>query len=437
MARSLHFRGRHLVRLVLAAFLVAGPLAATTACSSGGSGESDGKVVLRFTWWGSDTRHAYTQELIKLYESRHPNVTIKPDYSGFSDYWNKLATSVVGGNAPDVMQQESRYIREYADRGALLDLQPYLGSTIQNADFDPSVKDVGAVDGKSYAIATGVNAFSIVANPSVFDAAKTPVPDDSTWTWEQMRDTAASVTESTPAGTYGLQEPGFVDAGLEIFARQRGSGLYTADGKLAVTEQILTEWFTYIQSLSASGATPEPSVSVEVQAGGVDQSLTATGKGALGGWWTNQLSALTEASGNELKILRVPGDSATPGTFYKPNMFWSVGAKSKHPKEAAEFVDFLLNDPEAAKIILSDRGMPINLKMRQAISDDLQPAGQAVAAFLDRIRPTIGAPAVLPPKGAGKVQTILQKTNEQVMFKKMTPEQAADDFLRQAQAAIS
>jgi multiple sugar transport system substrate-binding protein len=245
------------------------------------------------------------------------------------------------------------------------------------------------------------------------------------------------VTKGSPKGTFGLQEPGYVDAGLEIFARQHGSGLYSADGKLAVTKDILTQWFTFIQSLSASGATPEPSVSVEAQAGGVDQSLLATGKGAMGGWWTNELPALTSASGAELKILRMPGDSTTHGTFYKPSMFWSVGAKSAHPKEAADFVNFLLNDPDAAKLILNDRGLPINLKSRESIVGALKPADKAAALFLEKIRPTIGAPAILPPKGAGAIQTILQKSNEQVMFKKMTPAQAADDFLKQAQAAIS
>jgi multiple sugar transport system substrate-binding protein len=419
------------------AVVITGPLAATAACGSGsGGGATGGKVELRFTWWGSDSRHAYTQKLIALYQSRHPNITIKPEYSNFNDYWNKLATSVAGGNAPDVMQQEFRYVREYADRGALADLTPYLGSTIADADFDPSVKDAGKVGGKTYAIATGVNAFTIVANPALFERAHVPLPDDKTWTWDQLRQTASAITAASPKGTYGLQEPGYVDAGLEIFARQHGSGLYNAFGKLAVTKDVLTQWFTFIQSLSPAKATPAPSVSVEVQAGGVDQSLMATGKGAMGGWWTNELPALTKASGVQLKLLRLPGDATTPGTFFKPSMFWSVGAKTKHPKEAAEFVNFLLNDPDAAKLILVDRGMPINLKLRLAIIDALAPADRQSALFLDTIRATIGAPAVLPPKGAGKIQTILQKTNEQVMFTRMTPAQAADDFLSQANAAI-
>lgn len=430
---------RGLLRKALPLLLVGSAALSATACgSSGTSGSGGEKVTLRFTWWGSDTRHAYTQKLIKQYEASHPNITIKADYSNFNDYWNKLATAVASGNTPDVMQQESRYVREYADRGALADLSSYLGSTIKNADFDPSVASAGTINGKTYAIATGVNAFTMVANPAIFQKAGVTMPNDATWTWDDLRNTAAAITKAAPKGTYGLQEPGYVDASLEIFARQRGEGLYTPDGKLAVTQDTLTAWFSFVQSLTASKATPVPSLSVEVQAGGVDRSLLATGKGAMGVWWTNELSALSKAAGGvQLVQLRMPGDAAKPGTFFKPAMFWSIGAHSKHPREAADFVNYLLNDQAAAKLILSDRGMPINLKLRAAIEPDLKPADKQSAAFIDKIRPNIGAPAVLPPKGAGNIQTILQKINEQVIFKKMTPSQAATEFLQQANAAIS
>lgn len=439
MARSSLFPARRLARLALPLLLVTTPLLAT-ACGSSSSagGQSDSKIELRFSWWGSDSRHAYTQKIIQLYESKHPNVTIKPDYTSWSDYWNKLGTAVAGNNAPDIMQQEIRYIREYGDRGVLLDLTPYLGSTIADADFDPSVRDAGKIKGATYAIAVGVNAYSIIANPALFKQAGVAMPDDSTWTWDQLRDIAAKISKATPGDTWGLQEPGYYDSPVEIFARQQGlSGIYGEDGKLAVTKDVLTRWFTYIQSLSASGATPPPSKSVELQAGGVDQSLTGTGKGALGGWWTNELSAQSEASGAELELLRLPGDSTQAGTYFKPGMYWSVSAKSKHPKESADFVNFLLNDQDAAKLLLVDRGMPINLELRAAITPDLSAPDKQVVAFMDKIRPTIGAPAIIPPKGAGKVNDIITNINEKIIFKKLTPAQAADQFLQEASAAIS
>lgn len=431
--------GRRRARLALPAAVVAATLLLTACGDDGDDAAASGPVTLRFSWWGSDARHAATQKVIDLYQSKNPGVKIKGDYTGWDDYWDRLATSTAGGNSPDIIQMESRYVREYADRGALAELDSHLGSTIKNADLDPSVASIGEVDGKTYALPTGVNVYAIVANPAVLQAAKTPLPNDETWTWDDLLKTAAQVTKNSPKGTYGLQNMGYVDAGLEIFARQRGESIFGAEGGIAVSPATLKEWFSLIRRSRDMGAEPEASVSVELEGGGVDQSLIATGKGALGTWWTNELPALSKASKAELTLLRFPGEATAsqPGMFLKPAMFYSVGAKSKHQKEAAKFVDFMLNDPEAAKIILSDRGLPVNLTSRKAILPNLTPPDQKSAAFLDEVKEKVGPPPALPPKGAGEIVTIIQQLNEQVLFDRITVDQAVEQFLNQAKAAIA
>jgi multiple sugar transport system substrate-binding protein len=420
-------------------FVVAALALSATACGDDDEGSEGGPVTLRFSWWGSDTRHTATQKVIDLYESKNPDVKIEGDYVAWADYWDRLATGVAGGNSPDIIQMESRYVREYADRGALADLTPFLGSTISDADLDPSVAKIGEIDGKNYAIPTGVNIYAIVANPTVLQAAKTPPPDDKTWTWDQFLQTAAQVTKASPKGTYGVQNMGYVDAGLEVFARQKGESIYGPDGKLAISDATLKEWFNLIIRSRDTGAEPPASVSVEVQAGGVDQSLIATGKGAFGTWWTNELPALTEGAKTDLSLMRFPGESAgsQPGMFLKPAMFYSVGGKSKHQEEAAKFVDFLVNDPEAAKIILSDRGMPVNLKNREAIVPTLEAADQKSAAFIKEVEGSVSEPPPLPPKGAGEVNTVIQQINEQVLFNRLSVDDAVKQFRSQAEAAIA
>src|SRR4029078_11906710 len=111
------------------------------------------------------------------------------------------------------------------------------------------------------------------------------------------------------------------------------------------------------RDLEAVGGAPDAATTVERDAGGPEQSLIGTGKGAMAWFWTNQLTAITNASGKELKLLRVPGESEEErtGMYFKPAMYYAVSAKSEHPKEAALLVDFLLNDQAAGEILLSDR----------------------------------------------------------------------------------
>src|SRR5690625_6479221 len=86
------------------------------ADADAGDGE---QATIRFSWWGSDTRHQMNQDLIEAFEDEHPNITVTPDYTDWGGYWDKLATQTAGGDTPDVLMQEERYLREYADRGVL------------------------------------------------------------------------------------------------------------------------------------------------------------------------------------------------------------------------------------------------------------------------------------------------------------------------------
>lgn len=96
--------------------------------ASGSEGDSSGKIELRMTWWGSQTRHDLTTKVIQLFEEKHPGITIKPEYSGWDGYFDKLTTQVAGSNAPDIIQMDYAFLTDFARRGALLDLTPFTES---------------------------------------------------------------------------------------------------------------------------------------------------------------------------------------------------------------------------------------------------------------------------------------------------------------------
>ncbi len=431
--------GRRRARRALPALGVAAALV-LTACGGGDSGDADGgPITLRFSWWGSDPRHEYTQEIIEIYESENRSITIEPSFTGFGDYWDRLATEVAGGGAPDVMQQETRYVREYADRGALLDLSEYAPEIIRTEDLDPAVMETGVVDGGMYAIPIGINAHAVIADPQVFAEAGVPVPDDTTWTYEDLAATAAAVSAATPEGTWGYQMTTAIDTSFEIFARQRGEALFNPDGDLGFTRETLVEWWGHQLAVHENGGAPPAAKTVELEAADIDGSLFSSNQGAMGTAWTNQLVALNEVSGRELQLLRFPGEGTQQqaGMYFKPAQFWSASAQSEHPEEAARFIDFLLNDPRVADLMLSERGLPVNVEQRERILAKLTPADQQAAAFLEEIEPDIAPPPPLPPQGAGEVQGIMQQLNEQVLFGQISVEEAADAFMSQVNAATS
>ncbi|NUR87739.1 MAG: sugar ABC transporter substrate-binding protein, partial [Nonomuraea sp.] len=153
-------------------------------------------------------------------------------------------------------------------------------------------------------------------------------------------------------------------------------------------------------------------------------------------WWNTQLTALTAASSSKLKLLRLPGESqaAAPGAYYKPSMYWSISSRSEHPAEAALFVDFLANSQEAADILLTDRGVPANTRIRAAITPKLGETDKAAAEFLDAVK--VGTAPRVTPNGASNLEAIIKRHTEEVLFDRQTPEQAAAGFIKELQAEI-
>jgi multiple sugar transport system substrate-binding protein len=426
-------------RSVLSLAVGTAAAAALAACGDSGgdaSGEiSTDPVTLRFTWWGSDARHKRTQQVIDLFTKAHPNVTVKGEFKEWNGYWDSLATTVAANDAPDIIQMDELYLSSYAERGALLDLGT-AAKHLSTADFDASALETGKVDGKQYAIPTGLAAYAIVANTELLAQYKIALPDDSTWTWDDLKNLGAQVSRASGGKVHGIQSWGFDTGGVNIWARQGGAALYGDNGDVAIPPAVLAGFWQYLLDLSKQGIAPSPSVTVERAGAALDQSGTATNTAAFGTWWNTQLPSVAEASGQNLKLLRLPGEAkaAAPAAYYKPSMFWSVSARSEHPAEAALLVNFLANTAEAGDVLLTDRGLPANAKVRTAITPKLTAGDKAAAEYLAALK--VGPPPRVTPKGASGIEAILKRHTEAVLFERQNPQQAATAFIKELQAEI-
>ncbi|MEJ2019889.1 MAG: extracellular solute-binding protein, partial [Maritimibacter sp.] len=118
-----------------------------------------GSVDIRAVWWGGDERGRRTNAAIKAFMNANPGISVEAETMGWDDYWARLATQVAGGNAPDFIQMDYRYMAEYARRGAIRPLDNYLGNELQIEDFGAANLESCSVDGKLYGGNVGVNSF--------------------------------------------------------------------------------------------------------------------------------------------------------------------------------------------------------------------------------------------------------------------------------------
>ncbi|WP_285246011.1 extracellular solute-binding protein [Pseudarthrobacter sp. efr-133-R2A-89] len=410
-----------------------------TGCSPSSSGDSGGNVTVRFTWWGNDLRNKETQQVIDAFQASHPNIKIQAEPGVWSSYWDKLATTTAANDSPDVIQMDQAYIAEYGGRGALLDLSKQ--SNIDTSKIDQDALNSGQVSGKQFGLSTGQNAKAVMINAKMFQDYGVPIPDDKTWTWTDYTKTAAQIAKAAAkAGqtNYGSSYS-LTDSDLNTWAMQHGESLYSADGGLGFKESTATSFFQNLLDMRNAGAAPPANIATEDISAPVEQTLFATGKTAMSWWWTNQVNALQSALKTDVKILRAPsstGSAKDNGMSYKPSMFWSVSSRSKHPKEAAEVVNYMLNNLDSAKTILTERGFPTNSEVQTAIDPLLTPADKSAAAFLKDIKPDLQSGPPVPPTGSSGVQALIQRYCTDVLFDRKSPADAAKGLMDEAKGMI-
>lgn len=416
-----------------------GAVAATplAACSRGGDDPApSGPTSIRFAWWGSTPRHEMTEEALDAFRAAHPEISVTGEPGDFSGYFDRLATQTAAGDAPDVITLGGAYVAEYAQREALLDLGTVTEQLDLAAWMDPTAITNGQVEGTQYAATTGVNALAMLTNPDVFEAAGVDLPDDTTWTWEQFAELAAEITANTPDGVYGSSGTLTHDS-IDCWARQRGEALYTPDGRLGLTPATLEELFALSKRMVDSGAAPPASVITEMDGLPNEQTLMGMGNAAMMLTWSNSLASMSQASGSALRLLDVPGERPNPGLWLQSSQYYAISAGSANPEAAATLISFLLSSPEAGVIIKTDRGVPANAAIREAIAPELDEFGQAEVDYIEYQNGKDLEQLVIGPAGSTAVADITTRTLSDVMFGTLTPAEAAASWFEQAEAAIA
>jgi len=407
-----------------------------TGCTSSGAGSADGDVTLDLVWWGDTERAAQTNAAIEIFEEKNPGITVVTEYQDSAPYRDKLATRFAGGNPPDVMAMPNRSLMEYSERGALADLNEF-PDQLDTSVIPESVLTSGSIDGHLYGLATGLTTIGVALNKTVTDDAGITIPNDLTWTWEEFADFSIEISEKTDGKIYGTGYNPSVETYVMIYTRQQGEDFYTEDNKLGVSETTMRNWFQYVNDLRDAGGYPRAGF-FEQQGQSPAQSYLALGTIASQFIPVNNFQAYNEASGGNLVLLRLPGETGSERAGYSidPSQLWSVAAKSEHPEEAALLVDFLTNDKEGAAELLTQRGLPINPDVAESITAQLSADDQTFVGFITDLQESELPSNYVYPAGAATVADILIQVSTELEFGRLTPAEAAKKFVTEATAAI-
>ncbi|MVB10527.1 putative ABC transporter substrate-binding protein YesO [Caprobacter fermentans] len=332
-------------------------------------------VTLRFEWWGGDDRHEATLKAIKKFEEKYPYITINAEYAGFNGMQEKVNTQFAGHTAPDIVQVNHDWIPSLSPDGkGFYDLKT-LGGIIDLSQWDDSTLEFGMRKGNLNAIAVSVTGRSFFYNKTAFDKLNVGIPK----TWDDLIE-AGKKFEAAGKDMYPTDldtGSGYTSFYAAVAYEQQKTGKEFLDqnGKIGFSIDEIKDALDFYMKLEKNHVT-RTQKQIQNDAGTTPLYQTdnfISGKVAGMLEWSSSVGkfskVLTEKK-SELVLGELPELSGAKmsGWLEKPSLLLAISAETKYPKQSALFLNWLLNDPDAAVVLGTSRGIPSSKAAMKALS---------------------------------------------------------------------
>ena len=352
--------------------------------ASKSSGET---VKLSFSWWGNDDRHQATQNAIDAFNAAHAGaIEVTGEPSGFGNLEETFATRYAGGTAADVMTVNYPWVIQYSPNGdGFYDLDQ-VKDIIDFSQYDEGFLEFGKTGGKMQAVPYGQNTLGLYVNKSAFDRAGiTELPT----TFEEYKK-AAEIFTQQDLNAYMIVSPTFRFAAVYYLQQKTGKGEFAEDLSMNYTVDDYKEALLWYKDLADAHVFCSRKDYIE-NVGNEPVSIAQNAKYINGGYagvleWTGGIASnakTLEDKGDELVVAPLPviDGAVFEGTMAKPSLLFAISRDSKNPKEAAEFLQYILNDPEGTKLMGSTRGMVASRAAKASLEADGQITGAVKQAY--------------------------------------------------------
>ncbi|MFJ1734082.1 ABC transporter substrate-binding protein [Streptomyces sp. NPDC088254] len=404
-------------------------LAATTGCGGDGGTSADGTVTIRYAWWGSEDRAQRINKTIALFEKKYPKIKVKTDFQPYTDFWKKFNTQASGGNPPDVFQNAIGFLRKYDAKNVLLDLSEQVkAGNLAMDGFRAGLEKFGEIDGRLLGVPVGSNSMALVIDKHVY--TKAGVKPERGWTWndfdaamKKIRDKAGRAGDS---GMYGVMYL------YDLYLRQNGKAFF-GDGGLGFTEADLKAWWAKAEKSVEDGSYADPKKVAQIKPKSAVAGELAAGEFT----WDNFTVRYTSEGKSEYGLAPIPTTDGKKTGQYLGSLMLSASKRTKHPKEVAQFISFMVHDPEVAKIMGYDRGVPAT----QAQFDAFKPTDEvnkAIAAYETSLVETGVLEPITPhPNGADICESAFLRIAEEMALGKRSVDDAVKQFFTESKTALA
>ncbi|WP_239613487.1 extracellular solute-binding protein [Cohnella mopanensis] len=352
--------------------LAMGIVGSMAACSSNSNGEKQSEKggsgeTIKLNLWdqsvgNTDPSAKLLPEIIKKWNSEHPDIQIERTGTTGEQYKTKIKTAIAANEAPDVFygMGGGSFMQPYIQSGNVLEITNYVTDDIKTK-LAPGMLKAIETDGKIYTLPVYTHIANLYVNTELFDKAGAQIPTN-------YSELLAAVEKLKAAGI----TPALMGE------KDRWPGMYWYDivamrqaGNDAVIEAFKdpSKWdspdfvaaATKMQELAKAGAFNSSMFSMSY-----DEMLGAfnAGNGAMmfqANWVNAGIEDPSTATKGKVKVIPFPifedGKGSAAELFGGGVDGFYVSSSTKHPKEAAEFLAYL-SEQLGTKGFLAGAGLP-------------------------------------------------------------------------------
>lgn len=331
-------------------------------------------LALRLTGGGGSATagEEYVRAVLQDFSEQHPGIEV--EYMPLTGSWqDKLTVEMVAGTAPDVFEMWGQFANDWADKGMLMDLDPFVKrdfSEREIKDFYPgqwqaTLHPGGPHAGERIGLPRYVNTGILYYNLDAFDRAGLAYPvtleRQQNWNWNTFLEAARKLTERDAEGRvrmWGYREvywaPWIYTAGGKAFDWPEDPYRYVMNEPSAVNA------LEFLRSLIWDYGVAQVSGNF------------GDGKAAMGSAWGScSLGSVKAEAGSQFRWNTGPlpiGPTGLRHSWIGKDM-WGMYSGTKHPQEAWMLVKFLVSPKGSALAARIIGEQPVRISALPAYRD--------------------------------------------------------------------
>ena len=349
---------KKIISVILSCVLVLGILSCAAGCSgqnNGNGGSNNGKIKLVITQSSAELGDT---SIYKKYMQEHENIVIEEVPIGNSD--TKLLSMIASGNAPDLIRfMGYDELPVFVQRGILLPLDDYVAKS-GKIDLS-SMYDVANMcrfsgetrgQGNLYGLPKDWSPTGIWLSKEAFKDAGLALPSDTTpMTWDEFSQIASKLVKMDGQSVlrHGCITALRIPTLLEMYLNSYGESMWTNDfNSTTLTKASTKKAVEYLKNLHASGALASNLYPASDTIGFSALLEGKVGMVLAGYWFCGAYRSAKKIEEAKEKVMFIPAPVGTKQASYCLDLTClGVFSETKHPDEAYELFEYLMNDEYA------------------------------------------------------------------------------------------